>query len=158
MKLKKYQKTGLLIILTVFLTGSAVGFYLYNLPHRNVATSKSDYTLTAKSLVDEFLANYTASTNKYLAKNGNSKILEVTGLIEKISENYAGNTVIELKDSTAVAGVSCTLLDLNLFKPNQLKIGKTITLKGVIRSGAIYDTDMELYRSVILDQCTPVVN
>jgi hypothetical protein len=158
MKLKKYQKLGVIMILSGLLIGSVVGVYLYNLPHRNVATAKTDYVLTAKSLVDEFLTDYAKANNKYLADNGNSKILEVTGRIQNIGENYTGNTVLELKDSAELAGVSCTLLDLSLFKPYQLKVGKTITLKGVIRSGALYDTDMELYRSAILDKCTPVSN
>jgi hypothetical protein len=37
------------------------------------------------------------------------------------------------------------------------KIGETITVKGVIRSGASFDEDLELYENVILEKSDVVI-
>jgi hypothetical protein len=35
-------------------------------------------------------------------------------------------------------------------------VGKEVTVKGVIRSGAAYDEDLEMYEHVILEKCSLV--
>ena len=57
-----------------------------------------------------------------------------------------------LKENSDKAGVSATFTP----ETNQNTIGlstdQTITVKGVIRSGASYDDDLELYENVILEE------
>jgi len=39
-----------------------------------------------------------------------------------------------------------------------LEVGQKVTLKGVIRSGAAYDQDLEMYEHVLLDKSDVVPN
>ena len=63
-----------------------------------------------------------------------------------------------LKDLGEIAGVSCTFTPETKKNAEILKIGDKVTIKGVIRSGAGYDEDMELYEDVILEKCDVVNN
>ena len=66
-------------------------------PHRDVQAAKTDYSITNSEIVSEYLKDKQAADNKYLAADGDSKILEVTGTVNKISENYNDQKVILLK-------------------------------------------------------------
>ncbi|MDA3818625.1 MAG: hypothetical protein PF486_14680 [Prolixibacteraceae bacterium] len=153
MKRKKLISAGIIVVVVagIIITG-AIGFYMFNMPHRNVQSAKTDYQLTATALVAEYLENAGAANEKYLASDGDSKIMEVTGTVNKISENYAGKKVIILKGENDKAGVSCTFNG----EVNVPSLGTTVTAKGEINAGASYDTDMELYQDVVLNNCTLV--
>ncbi len=137
---------GILIVVSVFA-------YLYFTPHRNIQKTKADYQLTAKDLVDEYLNSYKASNEKYLDSEGESKVLEVSGNIASITTDFNDQTVILLKDNTGLAGVSCTFSPENTNTIAGLEKGQQISVKGVIRSGAVYDNDLELFEHVIMEKC-----
>ncbi|HAZ02460.1 MAG TPA: hypothetical protein DCY97_09860 [Marinilabiliales bacterium] len=152
MKKKKWFKIITIVGLAGLFIGGSVALYLFNMPHRDVQSGKTDFSLTSNEIVSEYLANKDAANQKYLAADGDSKILKITGTIAKISENYDGNKVVLLKENSDKAGVSATFTP----ETNQNTIGlstdQTITVKGVIRSGASYDDDLELYENVILEE------
>jgi len=50
------------------------------------------------------------------------------------------------------AGVNCTLLSNEKNAGSAYKVGDKVTIKGVIRAGARYDEDLEMYESVILEK------
>ncbi len=153
MKRRKIIRIGIITAVAGIIIAGATGFYLFNMPHRNVQSAKTDYQITAKALVAEYLENADAANEKYLASDGDSKILEVTGTIHKIAEDFSGKKVIILKGKNDKAGVSCTFSgDVVALSP-----GATVTVKGVINAGASYDTDMELYQDVVLNNCTLVI-
>jgi len=152
MKRKKLIRTGIIVAVAGIIIAGAIGFYMFNMPHRNVQSAKTDYQLTATALVAEYLENAGAANEKYLASDGDSKILEVTGTVHKISEDFSGKKVIILKGENDKAGVSCTF-DSEVTAPS---LEATVTVKGVINAGASYDTDMELYQDVVLNNCTLV--
>ncbi|MBN2807675.1 MAG: hypothetical protein JXR22_13545 [Prolixibacteraceae bacterium] len=152
MKRSKIIRIGLIAVLAAIVLGGATGYYLFNMPHRDVHSAKTDYQLTASALVTEYLENADAANEKYLAANGDSKILEVTGVVHKITEDFAGNKVIILKNASDKAGVSCTFNG----EIGSLSLGASVTVKGVINAGASYDADMELYQDVVLNNCTLV--
>ena len=142
-----------ILLLTGLVISVATGFYLYNMPDRNIAASKSDYNLSVDALVNEFLENTQAANNKYLDESGESSIMTVTGPLTDISEDFNGQIVLLLKSPSAQAGISATL---NKETPSQIKDfkkGAVYQVKGVIRSGANYDTDLEMYENVILEKC-----
>lgn len=159
LKIKTKMKKGKLLkaiavtIVICLVIGGSVGFYLFNMPHRDVQSAKVDYSLTGSQIVKEYLNDKDAANQKYLAGDGNSKILEITGIIAKISEDYHGNTVVLLKDNSEHAGVSATFTSETNKNAKGLSAGQTITIKGVIRSGASYDEDLELYENVIIEKC-----
>lgn len=156
MKRNKIIKTVLLFLLVGIVLAGGIVYYLFNQPHRNVQETKTDYSFSSSQIVKEYLSNATAANEKYLDEEGVSKILEITGTVAKISEDFNKQKVILLKSESDSAGVSCTFTPENVASINSIKIGESIAVKGVIRSGASYDKDLEMYENVILEKCSVV--
>jgi hypothetical protein len=152
MKKKKIIKLAVGVAIIGTLIGGSSAAYMFFKPHRDVQSSKTDYSLTNSEIVSEYLKDRQAADNKYLAADGDSKILEVTGTVDKISENYNDQKVILLKEEGDHAGVSATFTVETNHKVLDLKIGETVTVKGVIRSGAAFDKDLGFYENVILEK------
>lgn len=155
-KKKKIFKIVAILMMAGLLTGVIIILYMFNMPQRNVQNSDTDFSLTTSQLVSEYLSNAKAANDKYLAEDGDSKILEITGTVATMSENFNGQKVVLLKEGTDKAGINCIFLAETGANAVNLKIGETTTIKGVIRSGAAYDEDLELYEHVILDKCDVV--
>lgn len=157
--MKKKNILRIIAILGVagVLIGGGIGLYMFNMPHRDVQSANADFSLKSTEIVSEYLADRDAANKKYLAADGDSKILEVTGTVTNISENFNGNKVILLKEAGDAAGVSATFTSETNRHAESVSTGQTITVKGVIRSGASYDEDLELYEHVILEK-SDVVN
>ena len=139
--------TGLVI------TGGIV-IYMFNMPHRNVQNTSTDYSITVKEVVNEYLTDADKANNKYLDSEGESKILEVTGMVSSITEDFNKQKVVLLKAKDLEAGVSCTFIAGTNESVSTLKEGDKVTIKGVIRSGASYDEDLEMYENVIMEKCS----
>lgn len=152
MKRRTIIKAGFIVAVTGIIIAGAVGLYMFNMPHRDVQNSKADYRLTSSELVAEYLTDQESTNKKYLADDGDSKILEISGTINKISEDYNGQKVVLLKSADDKAGVSATFTSETNINAGKLLVGQSVTLKGVIRSGASYDEDLELYENVVLDK------
>ncbi|MEA3445013.1 MAG: hypothetical protein U9R19_09855 [Bacteroidota bacterium] len=151
-KKKKILSIAAVLIIAGLLVGGGIGLYMFNMPHRDVQDSSSDFSLTSTQLVNEYFTNSAEANDKYLAEDGESKILEITGTVESVGENYNDQKVVLLKETNDKAGVSCIFIAESGSKAAKLKPGETITIKGVIRSGAAYDEDLGLYEHVILDK------
>jgi len=154
----KIIKIVLIIIGTGILVGSSVGLYLFNKPARDVQSTKTDFSLKASDLIAEYLADSEKANNKYLAEDGNSKVLEITGTVFDISKDFNNQVVILLKSKSDKAGVSCTFTAETNNHAQSVKIGDMITIKGVIRSGASYDEDLEMYENVIVEKSDIITN
>lgn len=126
--------------------------YLFNMPHRNVQSVKAFVEIESGVLVQEFLNNPDATNAKYLAEDGESKVIVVKGQIDAIFEDQKNQKVIVLKDKDEKVGVSCTFMPETNKNVEGLKIGDYIKIKGVIRSGAEIDEDLELYEDVIIEK------
>jgi hypothetical protein len=150
--MKKIFKIAVLIGTIGFLVGVGIFLYMYNMPHRDVQSAKTDYSLTSAQIVSEYLTDRNTANEKYLAADGNSKILEITGEVFRITEDYNGKKVVILKNSDDKAGVSATFTEETGEKLKDVEIGNVITIKGVIRSGASYDEDLGMYENVILQK------
>lgn len=157
MKKRKTLKTLIWIAIAGFIIGGASIIYMFNMPHQDIQSSKTDYSLTSTQIVDEYLADTQSANEKYLADDGNSKILELSGVISKISEDFNGQIVVLLKAEGSKAGVSASFTEETNANAAQLTVGETVTIKGVIRSGAAYDEDMDLYENVILEKCDVII-
>lgn len=155
---KKIIKWGIIIILSGLLIGGGIIFYMFNQPHRNIQAIAPDYQMKASTLVQEYFTDATLANEKYLQDEGESKIIAVTGTIASITEDLNHQKVILLKDVNEKAGVSCTFTSETNMNAKNLKIGGTVTIKGVIRSGAGYDEDLEFYEDVILEKCNIINN
>ena len=153
--MKKSRLVRALVLLTLvgIVGASGVALYMFNKPHRNVASADADLTLSGTALVREYLDDPKAANAKYLSEEGNSLIIAVSGTIKSVSRDLAQHQVVLLQESGDPAGVSCTF-DTNHEPPASiLLVGQMITIKGVIRAGAGYDSDLDLYEDVILEKC-----
>lgn len=153
MEKKKLIRTGIILTIGLMIIGTSTVVYLFNMPHRNIQSAKTDFEITVASLVSEYLSDPTAADEKYLDEEGESKILEVTGTVSKISEDFNGQLVLLLKDPEGKAGVSCTILSSSKSVASQIQKGETIKVKGVIRSGAFFDKDLDMYENAIMEKC-----
>jgi hypothetical protein len=149
---KTINRIGLIILAGVIIAGS-IGAYLWFKPHRDVQATKAFAELKVSELISEFSADAKAANSKYLASDGNSKVLIVEGRVSKISTNQNGETVIVLKDEGAQAGVSATFTQKTNHNAETIKVGDIIKIKGAITAGNGYDADLDLYEHVILIQC-----
>jgi len=155
---KRILKISLIVIGSALLIGGSVAYYMFNMPHRDVQKAKTDYTLKSSDIVNEYLSNAALANEKYLDSEGDSKIIEVTGTIYEISDDFINNKVLILKSVSDKAGVSCTFSTETNSNVSKLKIGDEVTIKGVIRSGASFDSDLDMYENVIMEKCDVVSN
>lgn len=95
------------IIIALFIGLVAAGgifYFVYNKPHRDVASEKPEYVLTADELFDEYEADEVAANTKFL-----DKTVEVTGTISELGTNDAGQSfVILTAENAMIGGVSAT--------------------------------------------------
>ncbi len=140
------------LIALIVLIGIGYGAYMWFMPHQNVQGTKAFKTIDATALVNEFLTDKDSANNIYLDNEGESKVLIITGTIADISKDQLNQKVVLLKNSSDKMGVSCTFtLDSNAQVDN-LKVGDQVKIKGVIRSGAEYDEDLDLSENVIVEK------
>jgi hypothetical protein len=152
MKRKKIIRIGIIVAVAGVVISGAVGLYMFNMPHRDVQKTRADYSLASSEIVAEYLADAEAANSKYLAADGDSKVLEISGTVSKISEDFDGKKVVLLKAASDKAGVKATFTAETSANTANLEVGQKVTLKGVIRSGAAYDQDLEMYEHVVLDK------
>ena len=116
-KLKTFR-----IILWIFLIGivvvSAVVYYVFNMPHRNISKEKAVYTLEAKQLISDFKSDEAVATKKYL-----DQTIAVKGEIKSLRTLDNHSMVFSLEDE--MEGVSCTVDSADVVK-SSLKLSKFI--------------------------------
>lgn len=152
MKRKKLLRSVAVLVFAGFIIAGGIGLYMFNMPQRDVQSAKTDYSVTSTQIVNEYLDDQDAANQKYLASDGDSKILKVTGVVSSVTEDFNGQRVVLLKKTGDLAGVSATFTSETGGSLGGIEPGQTITVKGVIRSGASYDEDLGLYLNVILEK------
>ena len=152
MKRKKTLRILVILVIAGILAGGSIGLYMFFMPQRDIQKLPADFNVTESALVAEFLDDISSANRKYLAADGESKILEVTGRVARISENFNGEKVVLLKSDNDKAGVSCTFMHETNHRVNGLETGDMVTVKGVIRSGAYYDSDLDMYVNVTVEK------
>jgi len=134
--------------------GIIIAVSMFYMPHRDVLSASADLEVQSSELVKEFLTNASSANEKYLSDDGDSKILNVSGRIESISEDGLGQKVVLLKNKEDKMGVNCTFTLETNDQINNLKVGQIVNIKGVIRAGAEYDEDLGLAEDAIMEKCS----
>lgn len=120
----KTKKIGIAVLI-LLLIAAFVAYNTYNKPHVNVGETSSDITITAAEILNDFTSDETSANAIYL-----EKIIEVTGVISDIKvERKKG--IITLKTNDDFGSVLGHLSDEATNTISTLKIGQTITLKGI---------------------------
>jgi len=153
MKKNPLLRKAILAVLTGIIITVSIAAYLFFKPHRNVQATETFAEFSVKELTDEFTANEASANAKYLANDGNSKVLIIKGRVNKISVNQNGEKVIELKDSSAKVGVSASFPKSASPVLDQVQKGYIVKIKGAITAGNAYDSSLDLYNNSILIQC-----
>ena len=147
-KKKTFITLGLL-----FSAGLVIIIYIFFQPHRDVQNTNTDFSLNSSEIVLEYLVDANKANDTYLDEEGESKVLEVKGIISDISEDFNKQKVVLLKSETDQAGVQCTFTIESGNQVESLRIGDEVIIKGEIESGASYDEDLEMYENVIMGNC-----
>jgi hypothetical protein len=111
-------------------------YYRWNKPHQNIAVT-TGIKIDATDLFREFSEAEKTATAKY-----NGKVLEISGIVNGISTNQEGKTIVQLQTDDPMFGINCTM-----DKNRRFNEGETVTLKGIC-SG--FTTD------VIIIRCYPI--
>lgn len=134
-------KKILLFGLVALVIGGGVGYYMWNKPHE--AIGKANFTITATDLAAEFEKDETAATAKYVGKDGNMVVVQVSGKIADVKNDTSGIT-IALDSGDPINGVSCVLDRFTKQARTDYKVGEEVKLKGLC-TGKLSD--------VVIDRC-----
>ena len=151
--MNKTIKTILLLGVIGLITGGAVGFFMYNKPHANVASMEADYILTAAQLHQQ-VVDKDATANDEFA----DKIFEVTGNLVKVE--MTSDSTANVFMSIEGADMSNVIGSMNMEyvgQAKELKEGDPIVLKGIFAGVnkfedpdfGISSTDIQLTRCVL---------
>lgn len=152
-KTKKRIKVILLILIIGSIIGGSYALYLWNMPHLDVQAQTADFSLDASSLVNEYLQDEKKANEKHLSDDGDSKIFVVKGIVKSKGTDMNNQITVLLQSENDKAGVKCVFTASTNKNAEALEIGSNVSIKGIIRSGAKYDSDLELYENVLLEKC-----
>ena len=131
------RKIIFLSILLIAVAGFGYAYYIWNKPARDVSNEEG-IKITSVAIYDSFSTNEQSANAHYL-----NKAIEVTGKVNDVKKNQAGETVVYLESSDPVFGVNCT------FKrdPGAIAKGSEITFKGICTG---YLSDVILNEGVLI--------
>lgn len=133
-----------ILLLSFFILIAAAAWYAYSEWNRKPATAAdkaTDFKVSANDIVNEFVANETDATKKYL-----EKMVEVTGVVSEVSPN-GKNTDVVLQTEDPMTSVTIQLIPEESEKAKNLKVGESVTLKGKCNG---FNMGVEMNLGVIL--------
>lgn len=143
------MKTWMKVLLALIVIGIVAGvlgyYFIYNKPHPKYETLSPEYTLEARELFDEFVANEQQAQQQY-----NGKMVQVQGMLDGIER--VNDLVILTFDFEegffGMAGLRATMLESNQQQALELVTGAPITIKGYC---AGFDESVILEHATIVD-------
>ena len=128
------MKKVLIVLAALLCIGGAIGYYLWNKPHQNMATAKTDVSIDAKALFTEYNTDETACNAKYL-----DKVIAVSGKVKEVT-NDEGTIKVSF-DTGGDFGVRCELSTTAPHQRTEFSPGETVTFKGTC-SGLNFDVQL----------------
>ncbi|MFN3529285.1 MAG: hypothetical protein ACK417_05130 [Bacteroidia bacterium] len=143
-------KTLLLRLLGAGIIGVGAALYLINMPHWDVKKAKTDLKIDAAALIARYQADAVAANQYFLSEDGNSHVLDVSGILLDLSTDYAGNT--QLRMGTAHSEIYI-LVSLQAGETvTRTQVGSPVRIKGAITSGAEFDADFGAYSPITISE------
>lgn len=133
----------LLGALVIIIVGAACVYLYINKSHPNYEKLKAEYTVSSKSIYDDFKSDSKASALKY-----NGKMIALSGMVSKIEASDTFVTVVFAFSQGLFGdeGVRCTMLpDFNQ-SAKLMKQGDNVEIKGLCQG--FNETD------VIFEKCS----
>lgn len=132
------MKKLLYLALAAAVIGGAIGYYMWNKPHENIAAAKADLQVSAADLFAQFTADEAGANAKFL-----DKTVEVSGTVKA-----SGNNSVTLDaGGDAMFGVVCALDPATQHAKTTFAAGEQVVLKGKC-SGL--NMDVQLNRCVVV--------
>lgn len=135
-----------------FLLAAGYGLNMWFEPHRDVKTAPVFAEFGVDDFITEFIDDPAAAKEKYLADDGDSKIVTMSGKVAVIETNLNGAYVVELRGKREEAGVRFTLMDDQNETALKLHVGDSTKITGVVSAGPEYDADFGRYLNAIIEQ------
>ena len=133
------KKNIIIIFLAVIIIAGAIGFYFYNKGPVNVKNAAAIKTEAAAL----YLKDSTVAKKTYL-----NNVLEVSGLVMKVSKNQENQVIVMLQTNESGAYVNCTMEEVAGLAEN-----KQVTLKGICTGMGMGDADLGIMGDVYLVRC-----
>ncbi|MBL7775457.1 MAG: hypothetical protein JNK89_05610 [Saprospiraceae bacterium] len=121
--------------------GGGIAYYLYNKKMPSMAAQKSEVAVSAADLYQEFQADETAATAKYLGK-----IVTVQGAVLESSTLDDGTPKV-LLDTGSDFSISCEFDPNTKHERSSFPAGEKLTIKGEC---AGFNFDVQLARCVVV--------
>jgi flagellar basal body-associated protein FliL len=131
------MKKILIAFLIVIAAGAGVGYYLWNKPHVNLTNAQSDIAVDAKTLLEEYQRNETASNEKYF-----DKVIAVKGNVAEVM-NDEGTVKVSLETGDPNGFVvRCELSATAPHVRTEFAVGEPVQFKGTC-SGLNFDVQLD---------------
>lgn len=141
------KKTILVLILLAVGIGA---FYLYRkftLKNPDLTSAKSEFSITADSLVTVFMRDSAAASKKYI-----DHVMTVTGVVNAVDSQFKP-VVISLSTADALSLVQCSMDSTHESAYGGIREGAAVKIKGYCVG---YDTQELLGTDVTLNRCVVV--
>lgn len=140
---RRFRKYIVVFLAVLIAIAAMIGYRAWNKPHENIEDAiaiKTNASLLYNSLANDSLNAKSDFINK---------VVMVSGKVKQVSENQQKQQVILLQTNIADGSVNCTMEE-NI---KNIKIGDSISLKGICMGYTGGDSDMELPGDVFLIRC-----
>lgn len=130
-------------VIGIAVIGGAIGYYLYNkgpVDVKNAAGTK----VAASALYQSFTKDSVQARKLY-----GDKIIEASGIVERISQNQQNEAVLLLKTGESGAYVNCTMEG----PVTQVKEKDSLSIKGICTGIGSGDADLGILGDVYLVRC-----
>ncbi len=133
------KKVIIAVLVLCVVAGAAIGYYMWNKPHKDMAKVHVAYTLDADTLFAAYEADEAAADARYLGK-----VVAVSGTVTQVLPGDKATVVLET--ANGIFGVRCESDPFSKVPFPEYKAGDKVTLKGEC-SGFLGD--------VVLVRCVP---
>jgi putative nucleic acid binding protein len=134
----------LILLVVVSVVSLGIGYYMYNMPPKNLSNVKPEAIVSAVDLMSLFEENEQSANEAYLGK-----VIEVNGKISDVRINSDGSAQIVLETSSLMGGISCSIEteDVEILNANPVS-GQNAVIKGECTG---YLADVILKRCVVVN-------
>ena len=115
-----------LIVGLLAVIGIGIGVMMYNKPHQNIESAKTDISIAATELFADYEQDEAASNTRFL-----DKMIEVKGKVMEVKEREDGNIGVTLEGGGMMFGVICELDHMTQHKRTEFAVGEEVTFKGI---------------------------
>lgn len=122
---KMKRRTILYVLLAAVLIGAVVGYKMWNKPHQDLASAKTDVAVDATALYNEYNTDENAANAKYL-----DKVVAITGKVKEASKDPDGAVKVSLDAGSEMGVVACELSPFAKHPRTDFQPGEQVTFKG----------------------------